>query len=258
MNTLTGNHNTPLNSCFHWNISTTITTKYKRNLPSKKKTLISTIFPSKQAKTPSRSTSLSKQLIPTIKQSTSDKLPNLDKGHFTNKNKYILTDVQQANNKIPLERTKSKKCQLKKFQGTQLQESVECQFELRSPSQITAGQKVNLFYGLFTSFIIFGTKPFFYFFINRISNTSLKHAIRYSIFLISFITSVSFLNLNLALNSIDRSPVNAGLGLGLHKTFRRRDGRLLSASCALDLCRITTGKCHHFHDKTSSTEVLNF
>ena len=259
MNTLTGNHNTPLNSCFHWNISTTITTKYKRNLPSKKKTLISTIFPSKQAKTPSSSTpAVSKQLIPTIKQSTSDKLPNLDKGHFTNKNKYILTDAQQANNKIPFERTKSKKCQLKKFQGTQLQESVECQFELRSPSQITTGQKVNLFYGLFTSFIIFGTKSFFYFFINRISNTSLKHAIRYSILLISFITSVSFLNLNLALNSIDRSPVNAGLGLGLHKTFRRRDGRLLSASCALDLCRITSGKCHHFHDKTSSTEVLNF
>ena len=67
---------------------------------------------------------------------------------------------------------------------------------------------------------------------------SLKHTLRYSIFLISYITSVSLLNLNLAFNTIDRSPVDALLGLGLHETFRRRDGRLLSASCALDLCPI--------------------
>ena len=87
---------------------------------------------------------------------------------------------------------------------------------------------------------------------------SLKHTLRYSIFLIPFITSVSFLNLNLAFNSIYRSPVDALLGLGLHETFRRRDGRLLSASCALDLCPVTTGNCHDFNDKTSSTEVLHF
>ena len=87
---------------------------------------------------------------------------------------------------------------------------------------------------------------------------SLKRTIRYSIFLISFITSASFLNLNLAFNSIDRSPVDAGLRLGLHETFRRRHGRLLSASCALDLCPVTTGNCHHFYNKTSSTEILHF
>ena len=75
---------------------------------------------------------------------------------------------------------------------------------------------------------------------------SLKHTLRYSIFLISFITSASFLNLNLAFKSIDRSPVDAALGLGLHETFRRRDVRLLSASCALNVCPVTIGNCHHF------------
>ena len=80
---------------------------------------------------------------------------------------------------------------------------------------------------------------------------SLKCTIRYSLFLISFITSVSFLNLSLAFNSIDRSPVDAGLRLGLHETFRRRNGRL-------DLCPVTTGNCQHFYNKTSSTEVLHF
>ena len=73
---------------------------------------------------------MSKQLIPTIKQSTLDELPNSDKGKFTTKNKYILTDVQQPRNEIPAEKTKKKKRQLKTFQGTQLQESVENQFEL--------------------------------------------------------------------------------------------------------------------------------
>ena len=52
--------------------------------------------------------------------------------------------------------------------------------------------------------------------------------------------------------------MDAGLRLGLHETFRRRHGRLLSASYALDLCPVTTGNCHHFYNKTSSTEVLQF
>ena len=73
--------------------------------------------------------------------------------------------------------------------------------------------------------------------------------------MISFITSVSFSNLNLAFNSIDRSPVDAGLRLGLHGSFRRRHGRLLSVSCALDICPVTTGNCHHFYNKTSSTNL---
>ena len=77
----------------------------KEILPTKKKTLISSTFPSKQAKTQSNSRPVSKQLIPTIKQSTLDKLPNSDKGNFTTKNKYILSDLQQAKNEIPLERT---------------------------------------------------------------------------------------------------------------------------------------------------------
>ena len=81
---------------------------------------------------------------------------------------------------------------------------------------------------------------------------SLKRTIRYSIFLISFITSISFLNLNLAFNGIGRSPVDAGLRLELHETFRRRHGRLLSASCALDLCyvqlKVENPFCYYFFD----------
>ena len=119
----------------------------KEILPTKTKTLISTTFPQKQAKAQSSSTPLSKQLIPMIKQSAPDELSNSDKGNFTTKNKYISSDVQQVNNEIPLERTKRKKRQLKKFQGTQLQESVENQFELRSPAQITKEQQINIFDG---------------------------------------------------------------------------------------------------------------
>ena len=52
--------------------------------------------------------------------------------------------------------------------------------------------------------------------------------------------------------------MDAALGLGLHETFRRRDVRLLSASCALNVCPVTIGNCHHFYDKTSSTGALQF
>ena len=52
--------------------------------------------------------------------------------------------------------------------------------------------------------------------------------------------------------------MDAGPGLGLHDMFRRHDGCLLSDSCTLDLCPVTTGNCHHFYDKTFSTEVLHF
>ena len=194
-----------------------------------------------------------------IKQSALDELPNSDKGNFTTKNKYILSDVQQASNEILVETIKRKKRQLKKFRGTQLQESVENQFELSSPSQRTKGQEINIFYGNFLHLLPFLQQKLFITFSSiGFQTMSLKRTIRYSIFLISFITSVSFLNLNLAFNSIDRSPVDAGLRLGLHETFRRRHGRLLSASYALDLCPVTTGNCHHFYNKTSSTEVLHF
>ena len=90
-----------------------------------------------------------------IKHSALDELPNSDKGNFITKNKYILSDVQQPRNEIPAERTKRKKRQLKKFQGTQLQESVENQFELRSPSQRTTGQEINIFYGNFLHLLSF-------------------------------------------------------------------------------------------------------
>ena len=112
---------------------------------------------------------------------------------------------------------------MKNFQGTQLQESVESQFELRSSSQWTTGQKINIFYGNFLHLLSFLQQKLF----NTFSwigfqTLSIKRTLRYSIFLISFITSVSFLNLNLAFNSIDRSPVDTGLRLGLLETFRRR------------------------------------
>ena len=70
----------------------------KEILPTKKKTLISSTFPLKQAKTQSNSRPVSKQLIPTIKQSTLDELPNSDKGNFNTKNKYVLSNNQEMCN----------------------------------------------------------------------------------------------------------------------------------------------------------------
>ena len=69
--------------------------------------------------------------------------------------KYTLSAVQQPRNEIPAARTRTKKCQLRKFQGTQLQESVENQFELSSPSQRTKGQEINIFYGNFLQLLPF-------------------------------------------------------------------------------------------------------
>ena len=202
----------------------------KEILPTKKKNLISSTFPPKQAKTHSNSRPVSKQLIPTIKQSTLVELPRSDKGKFTTKNKYTLNAVQQPRNEIPAERTRRKKCQLRKFQGptknkyilsavqqprneisaertrrnkrqlrkfqgTQLQESVENQFELSSPSQRTKRQEINIFYGNFLHLLPFLQQKLFITFSSvGFQTLSLKHTIRYSIFLISFITSVSFLN----------------------------------------------------------------
>ena len=54
-------------------------------------------------------------MIPAIKQSAPDELRTSDKSNFTTKNKCILKIVQQASNEIPVERTKSKKRQSKKF-----------------------------------------------------------------------------------------------------------------------------------------------
>ena len=199
---------------------------------------------------------MSKQLIPTIKQSTLVELLSSNKGKFTTKNKYILSTVQQPRNEIPAEKNRRKKHELRKFQGTQLQESVENQFELSSPSQRTKGQEINIFYGNFLHLLPFLQQKLFITFSSiGFQTMSLKRTIRYSIFLISFITSVSFLNLNLAFNSIDRNPVDAGLRLGLHEMFRRRYGRPVSTSCALNLCPVTTGNCPQFYSKTSSTNL---
>ena len=52
--------------------------------------------------------------------------------------------------------------------------------------------------------------------------------------------------------------MDTGLKLDIHKTFRRRHGRLLNASCTLNLRSVTTENCHHFYYKTSSIEVLGF
>ena len=87
---------------------------------------------------------------------------------------------------------------------------------------------------------------------------SLKCTIRYSIFLISFSTSVSFSNWKPAYKNIDGSPMDAGLKLSVNVTFRRRHGRLLNVSYMLNLHSVTTGNCHNFYYKSSSIEVLEF
>ena len=69
-------------------------------------------------------------MIPAIKQYSSDEPPTLDKIDFTTKNKCIVNVTQQASNKTPLERTRSKKRQSNMFQGTQVRESEARKFEL--------------------------------------------------------------------------------------------------------------------------------
>ena len=96
----TRNYNT------HWTTATTesylLQSQPNKILRTKKTILISITLPTK---TQSISTPVSKQLIPTIKQSTLHELPNSDKGNFTTKNKYILSDVQQASSEISVEKT---------------------------------------------------------------------------------------------------------------------------------------------------------
>ena len=48
---------------------------------------------------------------------------------------------------------------------------------------------------------------------------SLKRTIGYSIFLMSFICRVSFLNLNLAYKNVDKSTIDTGLKLDVYKTL---------------------------------------
>ena len=159
--------------------------------------------------------------------------------------------MQQASNETPERKNQKEDTSVEKFQGTQLQESVKSQFELTSPSQGTTEQEKNMFCVNFLLFLnilhlSFLKQKLITFLSIGFKSMSLKRTIIYSVFLISFVTSVSFLNLNLAFKSVDRSPADAGHRLGLHETFRRCHGHLLSASCASDLCPVTTGNCHHF------------
>ena len=69
-------------------------------------------------------------MIPAIKQYSPDEPPTSDEIDFTTKNKCIVNVIQQASNKIPLERIKSKKRQSNMFQGTQVRESEARKSEL--------------------------------------------------------------------------------------------------------------------------------
>ena len=138
-------------------------------------------------------------MVPTIKQSAPDELPTSDKSNFTTKNKCILNIVQQASDKIPAERTKSRRRQSKKFRGTQVRESTARKFELTSLLQRTTRQRKYIFYGNILLFLnvlhllsFLQHKLFITFLSIGFQTMSLKRTIRYSIFLISFITSVSF------------------------------------------------------------------
>ena len=113
---------------------------------------------------------------------------------------YLLQSQPNTKEILPtkrIERTKSKKLQSKKFQVTQLQESVESQFELTSPSQRTTGQEKNIFQDNFLLFLdvlhpllFLQQKLSITFSSIGFQTMSLKCTTRYSIFLISCITSV--------------------------------------------------------------------
>ena len=100
MNASSGKYNTHSTSASTETYLLQAQPNIKEILPTKKKTLISSTFPLKQAKTQSNSRPVLKQSIPTIKQSTLDELPNSDKGKFLTRNKYILSDVQNQEMKF--------------------------------------------------------------------------------------------------------------------------------------------------------------
>ena len=111
--------------------------------------------------------------------------------------------MQQASNETPERKNQKEDTSVEKFQGTQLQESVKSQFELTSPSQGTTEQEKNMFCVNFLLFLnilhlSFLKQKLITFLSIGFKSMSLKRTIIYSIFLISFITSVSFLNLNIA------------------------------------------------------------
>ena len=117
----------------------------------------------------------------------------------TTKSKYILSDVQQASNELPVERTKSKKLHSKKFQGTEVRKSAKRKFDLTSSPQRVTGKKKYIFYGNFLLFLnvlrllsFSQHKLFITFSSIGFQTMLLKRTTRFSIFLISFITSVSF------------------------------------------------------------------
>ena len=95
MNASPGNYNTHSTSASAETYIPQSQPNTKEILPTKKKTLISTTFPPKQAKTQSSSTPVSNQLTPTIKQSILDELPNTGKGNLSSKNKYVLSDYNK-------------------------------------------------------------------------------------------------------------------------------------------------------------------
>ena len=152
--------------------------------------------------------------------------------------------------KLRKERTKRKTRQLKSFRVHNSKNLWKVNLSWRHHHREQQNRKKTCFaltfYYFLTFYISFLKQKLITFLSIGFKSMSLKRTIIYSVFLISFVTSVSFLNLNLAFKSVDRSPADAGHRLGLHETFRRCHGHLLSASCASDLCPVTTGNCHHF------------
>ena len=129
------------------------------------------------------------------------------------------------------------KRQLKKFQGTQVQESAARKFELKLLLQRTTGQKkiffTVTFYYFFTFYIFYHFcntkhKLFITFLSIGLHVTKIYHKIQY----IPNIISVNFLNLNPAYKNIDERSMDTGLKLDVYERLRRRCGHLLNGSCS--------------------------
>ena len=52
-------------------------------------------------------------------------------------------------------------------------------------------------------------------------------------------------NLSLVIAEKECNPANTGRKLNVHKTFRRRPGRLLNVLCAFNLRSVSMGKTNH-------------
>ena len=152
-------------------------------------------------------------MIPTVKQSAFDELPNSDKNNSPPKMciKHCTTSQQWHSGR----KNQKQEASVKKVPGNKFENLCKESLSKTLPPAESNRTGKNIFYSNYLLFLnVLHLLPFLQqkliitFSSIGFQTMLLKRTIRYNIFLISFIISVSFLNLKLAFNSIDRSPMD--------------------------------------------------